>query len=311
MNKTLRASILLGLAGCSYALYLTIIKLANYAGYYRAELMTGQYLIAMLILGVLLLFKYKKGERVKLKFNQIFKFMIIGFFAFACGVCMYENVALTSTSFAVTMMFQYVWIGILFDCILTRSLPSKRVIAATILVVAGTPLAAGFFSSTTNITPVGLMWGIAAAMFYAAMLWSSARFETEVPALTRTFWTVVSQTLFASLVSLNFYTVALQDPGLFIYVVPLALTAGIIPVLLIMKNSPLVSIGITNIMTGSELPVVVIFGVVILGESLTVLHAIGVIVICAGIIVANWDSAKPLKVGNESADTDKDYIDPV
>lgn len=292
MSKKLKASLLLGVAGCSYGMYLTVIKLANNAGYFREDLMAGQYLLGAIVLGIIVVSKYRG---TKLSIKQILKFMTVGFFAFACGVCMYENVALTSTSFAVTMLFQYVWIGILFDCLITRKLPSKQIVLATLLVIVGTPFAAGFFSPDTVVNVQGLLWGIAAAVFYAAMLWCSARFETHVPSIPRTFWSSVGQTIFATIASTKFYTTAVTDPGVFIYVIPLALVAVIIPCLLIMKNSPLVPIGITNIMTGVELPAVILLGTFLLGEQQTILTVGGVILICIGIVVANWDSVQELR----------------
>lgn len=291
MSKALKASIMLGIAGCSYGMYLIVIKLANIAGYLREDLMAGQYLLGAIVLGILVLAKY----RYRLKAKQIGKLMIVGFFAFACGVCMYENVRLTSTAFAVTMLFQYVWIGILFDCLVTRKLPSKQVVIATILVVLGTPFAAGFVTSGSAINVEGVLWGFGAAVFYAGMLWCSAKFETQAPAVTRTFWVTIGQTIFASIAGPRFYVTAVTDPGVFVYVVPLALVAVIIPCLLIMKNSPLVPIGITNIMTGFELPAVVIFGALILGEPHDALTVLGVLIICVGIVVANWDSIKELR----------------
>lgn len=291
MSKALKASVMLGIAGCSYGMYLTVIKLANNAGYMREDLMAGQYLIGALVLGVMTFTRY----RAKLTLKQVAKLMVVGFFAFACGVCMYENVALTSTSFAVTMMFQYVWIGILFECLMTRKLPSKQIVIATLLVIAGTPFAAGLMSADSEVNAAGVLWGLGAAVFYAGMLWCSARFETQVPAIPRTFWASVGQTLFASLAGPRFYTTAVADPGVFVYVVPLALVAVIIPCLLIMKYSPLVPIGITNIMTGFELPAVVVFGAAILGESHGALTIFGVAVICIGIVVANWEGIKELR----------------
>lgn len=296
MGGTLKASIMLGIAGCSYGMYLIVIKLGNNAGYMREDLMAGQYLLGTIVLGVIMLARY----RYKLNLKQIGKLMVVGFFAFATGVCMYENIALTSTSFAVTMLFQYVWIGILFDCVLTRKLPSKQILLATLLVIVGTPLAAGFVSSSVEVGLDAILWGLAAAVFYAAMLWCSARFETHVPSVTRTFWSAVGQTIFATIASSKFYVTAVVDPGVFIYVVPLAAVAVVIPCLLIMKNSPKVPLGITNIMTGFELPAVVILGTLILGETHDALTIFGVLLICAGIVVSNWDSIRELR-GKASA----------
>lgn len=285
---------MLGLAGFSYGLYTITIKLANIGGFLREDLMAGQYLLGAIVLGILALAKC----RYKLNIKQIGKLMIVGVFAAACGACMYENVRATSTSFAVTMLFQYVWIGILLDCLITRKLPSKQVAGATILVMLGTPLAAGLVSSGTTVNLEGLFWGFGSAISYAGMLLCSSRFETQAPTIIRTFWVAIGQTLFATITGPKFYITAIVDPGVFVYVIPLTLVAVLIPCLLIMRYSPMVPIGITNIMTGFELPTVVVLGALLFREPHDVFTIAGVAIICVGIVVANWDSIIELREAN-------------
>ncbi len=297
MSKALKASILLGIAGCSYGMFLTIMQIANNFGYMRQDLMVGQYLFATVVLGVIVLVKHRQVLRLK----QVLKLFLVGFFGFACSFCMYETVALANTSFAVTMLFQYVWLGILFDCLVTRKMPTRLIIIATILVVAGTPCAAGFFSSDHAFNLPGFLWGIGAAVTYVGMLWCSARLETQLPSITRTFYFSVAETILAFCITPTFFISAFNDPFVWVFAIPIGIFSVVIPCLLIMMSAPHVPMGITTIMTGMELPSTIIFGAIILGASHSVIEIFGVVLICIGIVVANWDGIVELRVRIKAA----------
>lgn len=296
MSKTLKASLVLGLAGTIYGLFLTILKIANNNGYMREDLMVGQYLFALVVFAIAVLIK--RPERLKGK--QRIKLMLIGAFGFGTNFCLYGAVAATNTSFAVTMLFQYVWLGILFDSLITRKLPTKPIAAAVVLVVLGTPLAAGVFDSENVINLPGLLWGSGAAIFYVGMLWTSARLETQVTSVVRTFYFSLTQTLLATLAAPQFFVTSFFDPGAWLFAIPLGLTTAVIPTFLIMRNAPKVPVGITTIMTGMELPSTIVLGIIVLGEAHSAISITGVLLICAGIITANWDGiaearSKPLQ----------------
>ena len=292
MSKKLQASLMLGLAGCSYGLFLTLMKIANMNGYMRDDLMVGQYLSAAVILGILVVAKY----RVKVRLVQVLRLGIVGVFGFACSFCMYEAVALTNTSLAVTMLFQYVWMGILIDCVVRKSLPSPRIIAATILVMLGTPFAAGVISGSGFAMPLaGFAWGMGAALTYAGMLVTSSRFETKLPSVVRTFYFSVTEFILAAIFSFGHVTSSLLDLGAWTFALPIGLVSVVIPCLLIMKGAPQVPMGITTIMTGLELPATIVFAQLILGKIHVPLEIAGVLVICLGILVANWDGIREFR----------------
>lgn len=292
MTKRFQASLMLGLAGCSYGLFLTLMKIANMNGYMRDDLMVGQYLSAAVVLGIVVLFRY----RVKVRFSQMLRLGIVGVFGFACSFCMYEAVALTNTSLAVTMLFQYVWMGILIDCVIRKSLPSPRIIVATILVMVGTPFAAGAISGSGFTMPLaGFAWGMGAALSYAGMLVTSSRFETKLPSVVRTFYFSVTEFILAAVFSFSHLTTSLADLGAWAYALPIGLVSVVIPCLLIMKGAPQVPMGITTIMTGLELPATIVFAQIILGKMHGSLEIIGVVVICVGIVVANWDGIQEMR----------------
>ena len=286
MSRALRASLLLGVAGCSYGMFLTIMQIANDFGYMRQDLMVGQYLFATVVVGVIVLIKHRNALRIK----QVLKLFLVGVFGFTCSFCMYETVAATNTSFAVTMLFQYVWLGILFDCIITRKMPSKLIVIATVLVVAGTPCAAGFFNSESVFNLAGFLWGLGAAVTYVGMLWCSARLETQLPSITRTFYFSVAETILALCITPTFFIAAFNDPFVWVFAIPIGIFSVVIPCLLIMMSAPHVPMGITTIMTGMELPSTILFAAIILGTSHSAIEIFGVLLICVGIIVANWDS---------------------
>ena len=257
----------------------------------REDLMAGQYLFATLVLGVIVFARYRQALKVK----QVLKLFLVGVFGFACSFCMYETVAITSTAFAVTMLFQYVWLGILFDCIVSRKLPTRPIVIAMLLVVAGTPFATGIFESSSSVSVPGLLWGLGAAATYVGMLWTSARLETKLPSVTRTFNFSIAQTILAVIVSQKFFFTVVEDPNVLMYVIPISLVSVVIPCLLIMKGAPQVPMGITTIMTGLELPAVILLGSLFLGEMHSFSVICGVVLICAGIVAANWTAIVELR----------------
>lgn len=289
--NTLRASLMLGIAGCSYGLNLVVMRMANMAGYFREDLMVAQYLFASLLLGAVVLARF----RVKVRPAQFARLCVVGFFGFACSFCVYESIRLTSTAVGVTMLFQYVWIGILFDAMITRKVPSAGIIAAMLLVVAGTPLAAGLLDGSREVNAPGLIWGFLSGAAYAGMLWTSARLETGFPSVFRTFSFAVAELIFSSIAFPAFFTTSMLDPGTWSFAIPIALVAVVIPCLLIMKAAPQVPVGITTIMTGLELPAVLVFGWMLVGETHSPLAIAGAVLICAGIVVANWEGIVELR----------------
>lgn len=284
MPRTLKASLMLGLAGCVYGIYLVLVNVASNNGYGRENLIVGQYLFATVIFGIWILAQYRS---LHLKMVQRLKLMIIGAFGFGVNFCLFETVAATNSSFAVTMLFQCVWMGILFDCLVTRRLPPRYTITAGILVLIGMPLAAGFFDNDANVSTVGLLWGFGAALSYVGMIWTSARLETEVPPPVRTFYFALTQTILASLTAPSFFVTSFFDPGAWAYAIPLGLCTGVIPTLIIMKNAPLVPVGIATIMIAMELPSTLVLGMIFLQQSHSVENLFGALLICVGIVVAN------------------------
>lgn len=296
MSKTLKASLVLGLAGTIYGLFLTILKIANNNGFMREDLMVGQYLFALIIFTIAVVIKRPE----KLKGKQRLRLMLIGAFGFGTNFCLYEAVAATNTSFAVTMLFQYVWLGIVFDSLVTRKLPTKPIFAALFLVVVGTPLAAGFFDSNNAINLPGVLWGFGAAISYVGMLWTSARLETQVTSIVRTFYFALTQTLLATIAAPQFFVNSFFNPEAWMFAIPLGLTTAVIPTFLIMRNAPKVPVGITTIMTGMELPSTIVLGIIVLGESHSIVSITGVILICLGIVVANWDGIAEVRARHKT-----------
>lgn len=286
MSKTLKASLVLGLAGCIYGVFMTVLAVANANGYMRVDLMACQYLFAAIVFTMAVLVKYR---HMRLRGKQRLRLMLIGAFGFGTNFCLYETVAATNSSFAVTMLFQYVWMGIVLDCLVTRKLPSRYIVLAVVFVFVGTPLAAGVFDAESAINLPGVLWGMAAALSYTGMLWTSARLETEVPPIVRTFYFSITQTGLAIIAAPQAFIASVVDPGVWMYAIPLGLTTAVIPTFLIMRNSPKVPVGITTIMTGMELPSTIVLAAIFLHQAHTPLVIVGVVLICIGIVIANKD----------------------
>ncbi len=284
MSTTFKSTLMLAFAGCVYGAFLFLTKVANGFGYMRVDLFPAQYIFAALVFAIIVLVKYR---HVRLKLKQQLKLALIGAFGFMTNFCLYETVAVTSSSFAVTMLFQCIWMGIVFDCLVTRKLPTKVTVIAGIVTIAGLPFATGLFDSGSSVNVPGLLWGLGSGASYAGMLWTSSHFETKVPSAVRTFYFGATQAVLASVTAPQFFTGAIFDPGVWAFAIPLGLCTGVIPVLIIMKFSPKVPLGIATIMLGMELPSTIALETIFLHQEQSPGNVFGALLICAGIVVAN------------------------
>ncbi|MDR1088978.1 MAG: DMT family transporter [Coriobacteriales bacterium] len=297
MPKTLKASLLIGFAGALYGVMLTVMQIANNHGYLRVDLMACQFLFSAAVFFVAILVKYRS---VRLKGTQRLKLLLIGLFGFGTNFCMYETVALSSSSFAVTMLFQYIWMGIVFDALVTKKVPPWYMILAVVLVFVGTPLAAGLFDAEHSINPLSLLTGLGASTSYTGMLWTSARLETKVSPVIRTFYFSAAQASVAILIAPQTFIVSVIDPGVWLYAIPLGLTTAVVPTFLVMRNAPKVPVGITTIMTGMELPSTIVLSALVLQQAHSAVVVVGVVLICLGIVVANKDGIDELRRPRQS-----------
>jgi drug/metabolite transporter (DMT)-like permease len=256
----------------------------------------GQYLFVALVFGIIVLLRYRS---TRLSGKQLLRLIICGTFGFGVTFCLFETVQASNSSFAVTMLYQSVWMSLAFDCLLSRKLPTSFMLVAGLMVIVGMPMATGLLSSGGGFNLAGILWGLGAAVCYVGMIWTSARFAAGIPPIVRTFVFGLTQLVLASFTSPQYYTGAIFDPGSWLYAIPLGISTGLIPVLIIMQYSPQVPSSISTIMLGMEIPSTVVLEMLVLHRAPDAVIIAGSLLICIGIVVANKNGFAELRKAKE------------
>lgn len=277
------------IAGCCYGLLLPIVRTAYDHGFSTPDVMLTQYLVAVIVMGFTCLF----FSRHKVSLKDALKLIIMGFSAAGISFFYYHSLRLLSPAASLTLLFQFVWMGLVVQAIRTRKFPKPNALLAVALIIIGAVFATGMLDERITadaIDPLGVVFGLLSAVCYTTFLTLSSFTATSVPAFNRTLFSVTGGLIVASVIAMPAYLDAPMitlDPVLGI---ALGLIGSCVPTFLISISSPKLPTGLTTIMASSELPAGVLCAALFLGESITLAMGIGVVVVLLGIVVSELDT---------------------
>lgn len=154
-------------AASCYGILSTIIKLAIQGGFTASEAVTAQYFTGF-VLALIIFIVVRRGLP---KFGGGMTLLLAGFFTATTGTVYGQAVTYMPASIAVVMLFQFTWIGMLFDCIAKKRLPKQIEVISLVLLFAGTIFAAGVIGTDISDIPwQGWVWGMASAISFASFV---------------------------------------------------------------------------------------------------------------------------------------------
>jgi len=271
-------------AASCYGTLSTIIKLAILDGFTAAEAVTSQYFIGF----VLALFIYIIVRRKIPKIGGGISLLLAGLFTATTGTFYGQAVEYMPASLAVVMLFQFTWIGMLFDCIATRRLPKKIEVISLLFLFAGTIFAAGVIDADISGIPwYGWAWGMAAAVSFSAFVMynqkQSGNLDTETRLLFVSF--VAAVAIFFFQTPEIVWNGTLFGEGLWVYGLILGILGIVTPIYLFSIAVPKVGTATSSILSAAELPVAVTVSVILLSETITILQIVGIGIIFFGMIL--------------------------
>ncbi len=279
-------------AGASYGLAGAVSRLVGAGGFTVSQIVVAQTLAAVLILGILVLVKYRPNG---LRGVDAIKLIGVGVCSIASGYCYYTAIDMLSVGTAVAIQFQYVWIVVVIAAIANRARPNKWVVMATILIIFGTFFGSGMAdeiiaNGSLLMNPTGLLVAFACAVLYGLFIFLNGKVALEQPAVTRSFFMMLGGLILASALCPGFYlgecdVVALAPGGLV-----MGLVSSVIPCVCLAAASTKLPGGLVAILTSSELPTAVLAGALMFGEAVTPLVLFGVILILTSIVLSEADS---------------------
>jgi drug/metabolite transporter (DMT)-like permease len=185
--------ILLVLVGaCSFGLLSTFVKKAYESGFHVGEVVGSQNLFGVIMLWTLVFVtvKFTKQPAARQVFRvtkrQALSLMAVGTTTGITGMLFYTALQYISASFAIILLFQFTWMGILLEAIIERKRPGKDKIVSLILLFVGIIMASGYLvGDQKEISWLGVALGLLSAITYALFIWFSGKTAKQVVPITR------------------------------------------------------------------------------------------------------------------------------
>ena len=295
-SSVLFCSVLVLLASCSYAVLSTIVSLAVGAGYGIPVVLVGKFFYGWIILCILFCIvaavsrKHRKTGAV-LNAKRTASLAGTGVVMALVTVCYFHSLSYLPISLAVVLLFQYSWMGVLLEAVISRRLPSKSKVISCLVILAGTILAGGIIGSSMSLAdmnPAGILLGLCAAFCYALFVCLSGRVCTDMQPLSKSFCIATAGMLFVLLFVGTIYGGAavldgITNTGTLAYSIPLGLFGIAVPIIFLAVGAPKISTGMATILNSAELPLEVLLAAVIILEPVAPLRWAGVLIILLGI----------------------------
>ena len=291
--STIGYALIVFAAGASYGFTVPAVKVSMQFGVHPTEFLPLQYLIAFCVCLAFALVRRAKWPRPM----SCAKMALLGIFTGCTSICYYESVTLLPSAAALTLLFQYVWVSVVIECIAYRRLPERSTVIAVVIVMVGTVFAAGLLEgSAQKLDPLGVAFGAASAVSYALFLFCSGRVCAGERPAVRTTMLTVGGLITTSIVNPGCYATDFFNPGIWPFAVVMATLAVILPLTLINFASPKLSTGVVSVMASSELPVGIFAAWAIVGDQPSPLTLFGAFLVLAGIVVKQLFSKGTLRV---------------
>lgn len=292
-NNQLFLGIILVLIGAaSYGVLATMVGLSYKEGFSTTEVVFSQYLIGLLILGImsLNLKKTDPPKKIVQSKEQNIRLIIGGMSLGFIGFFYYWAVQYIPVSIAVVLLMQSIWISIVLEAIIDKKIPNTLQIAAVLVVIIGTLFATDAIHNLEQLNGKGLLFGSLAGFMYALMLLVMNRWGHEIRPAKKSFLMLIGATIIVlGIGSFNMPTTF--DFSIFWkWGIWLALFGTILPPILLNKGMPKTGIALGAVLIAVEIPISVLSAHLFLKEKVNIYQWIGIFLIVLAVILINYKS---------------------
>jgi drug/metabolite transporter (DMT)-like permease len=293
-NNVLKGVFLVGLGATSYGMLATFVKIAYGEGFSTPEVTIAQFIYG--ITGMLLINMFQKAKKgndvVKASKKNITQLMLAGTSLGMTSIFYYLAVKYIPVSIAIVLLMQTVWMGVLFEMILEKKLPSTQKIISVIIVLFGTALATNLIQSKVELDWRGIVLGLLAATSFTTTMFTANRVATHVSSAQRSLFMLLGGAVIVTGFAIATQTTPFNFAIFMKWGIILALFGTIIPPLLFNAGFPLTGIGLGSIVSALELPVSVLMAYFLLNEKVILLQWVGIILIILAIVIMNVNFKK-------------------
>lgn len=284
MNRTI-AILLVLLGGVSYGLISPFVKMAYDAGFTPADVTSSQYFAAMAILVVIALFQLRHLRR--LQGRDVLLLTFLGLLSTGTSVLYYVSLSYLPASLAIVLLFQFTWVVMVIDYLVTRAKPTRSKWIAILLIFLGTLLAVDLLHATwTNVSTWGLVLGFLSSLTYAAFLYFTGYVRPGgSPYLNSAIIVTVSTLAVFFIFPPTFLWNGSLGAGLWYWALIIGGLGQVIPPVLFNVGIPKIGGTLAAVLGAIELPVAVVSAFLILHEQVVGVQWVGILMILLGIVV--------------------------
>lgn len=293
-SSKLKGVFLIGLGATSYGMLATFVKMAYAEGFTTPEVTIAQFVYG--ITGILLINAFQKAQNknqaAKAAPKTIAQLLLAGTSLGMTSVFYYLAVKYIPVSIAIVLLMQTVWMGVLFEMLLEKKIPSAQKITSVVVVLLGTALATNIIENQITFDWRGIVLGLLSAASFTTTMFTANRVGIGVSSAQRSLFM-----LLGGAVIVFGFAIANQTGdfhfGIFNkWGIVLALFGTIIPPLLFNAGFPLTGIGLGSIVSALELPVSVLMAYFLLNENINTWQWIGIVLIILAIVIMNVNDTK-------------------
>ena len=297
-KNILKYSALVFAGGASYGIMATTVKFALADGFQWTQVAASQPLFGTLLFAVALAVLALAGKRpVHLSPRGVLRLLGLGLTT--CTTCVLYNFALTrlSVAVAITLLFQFTWIGVVIQIVVTRRRPNTAELAAAAIILGGTRLASGLFSEEAGaMDPLGVACGLLSAVSTALFMFLSGRIGVDLPPIQRGLVVCLGACALGFALCPDYFASGALQAGIWKYGLILGVFGLFVPVVLFGIGTPHLSAGLSTIMASSELPCGIAISVLVLSEPVDALQVVGIVIIMLGVVVSQLPNLLPKRV---------------
>ncbi|ANS75688.1 multidrug transporter [Paenibacillus yonginensis] len=291
------------LAGAmSYGILSTIVVLAYGQGYDLGEVVGSQLLTGFILSWLFAFFtKIRQGRKAspavskaaaaegfqQLTWKQRLLLMAAGTPTVITGLVYYHSLRYIPASLAILLLFQFTWISVLIQAVLKRQRPNKVTLLTLLVLFGGTLLAAGFLEQGLSEFNVwGIAFGLMSAVSYSLFVLFSGKAVPAAHPAYRSAWMVTGGfILLCILFPPTFLFNGLIWSQLLVFGLLLGFFGAFLPPVLFAVGVPHTGGDMAGILGAAELPVAVLMSSVVLGEHVSVLQWVGVVIVLIGVVL--------------------------
>jgi len=275
----------------SYGVLATFVKVANNNGSHTGVLTFVQFLVGAAFLTALVLWQNKKPiPSQKPDSKSRFKLILGGTSLGLTSTFYYLSIQYIPVSMGIILLMQTIWMGILLEFFIAPKKVTKIKVLAGAITILGTLLATNVFAENFDLNITGLIYGLLAAVSYTATLYVSNHVANHLLPMTRSMYLVWGGLLAIVLywnvqILNNFDFETLWKWGIF-----LAIFGTIIPPIAFTKGLPVIGTGLGSILSALEIPVSIMSAHFVLGEVVSPIQWVGILIILGSIVLINTRS---------------------